>query len=307
MLLMKEDSMFADVRPSLRCPLCNSGNSRELFTHPVFSDSRVTRCHDCGHCFARPEPDGTVLARYYMTSYSQHRAEYYGEAYFAIMRRRARAQYRLIRRFMKKEKPDARVLDFGCGLGALTAAFTRNGFPAQGFDGDSAVVEEGRRIFGGNIDYADHIPADPPQWDVIVMSHVIEHFRDVRSSLSDVALRIRKGGLLFLEVPNCSAELVKEGFDPEPHLHYFSGDTLKRLLDGLCGRVLFLRSCGPSNSSGLSNRVMKKGTAAATTLFVKAVKIATGRNITRTTYDGYYGRYYRGDQGIWLRSIVEIT
>jgi SAM-dependent methyltransferase len=68
------------------------------------------------------------------------------------------------------------------------------------------------------------------QADVLVLSHILEHVPDPIDFLRKVLEKLKRGGLLFIDVP-----FHDEHFKPDvfPHLYFFSPQNLSLMLDRL--------------------------------------------------------------------------
>lgn len=67
-------------------------------------------------------------------------------------------------------------------------------------------------------------------FDVILMSHVLEHLEDPAAELRAMKTVLRDHGAIFLEVPNMSGHRRLPIDDNRSHLHFFSASSLLRLL-----------------------------------------------------------------------------
>jgi 2-polyprenyl-3-methyl-5-hydroxy-6-metoxy-1,4-benzoquinol methylase len=135
-----------------------------------------------------------------------------------------------------------RLLDFGCGYGALLAALNGPRVACVGF-------ESSRR----RLDYlhSRHLPAlgtldevrDQAPFDAIILSDVLEHVPEPRTLLDLCADLLCPGGVLCVNVPDfedrrlrrevraaCSGEPFTRELNPWEHLQYFSPRTLRALL-----------------------------------------------------------------------------
>jgi len=100
--------------------------------------------------------------------------------------------------------PSGRLLDVGCGKGAFLRAFGEK-FPEwtlagcdQG-DANRSVIE----AISGIEFYSSGPPADAPgKFDLIAMSHVLEHVPHPVTFLSDLRSTLRDSGLLMVHGPN---------------------------------------------------------------------------------------------------------
>jgi 2-polyprenyl-3-methyl-5-hydroxy-6-metoxy-1,4-benzoquinol methylase len=97
------------------------------------------------------------------------------------------------------------LLDVGCGNGHLIARMRSFGWTVSGIDPDPAAVsygsKQGLHIRTGTV-------ADLPEtdrYDVITMSHVVEHVSDPVALLRECAKRLQPTGRLILATPNITS------------------------------------------------------------------------------------------------------
>jgi SAM-dependent methyltransferase len=119
----------------------------------------------------------------------------------------------------------ATVLDYGGGDGRLLAPFVAKGHrcylvdyvnhPAPGVERLGSTVEsiEPGRLF-----------------DVVIMSHVLEHVAEPLQLVSLVGDHHSPGGILFVEVPLQLWRRVPPYRDPVTHINFFAPDSLRYLL-----------------------------------------------------------------------------
>lgn len=92
----------------------------------------------------------------------------------------------------------ARLLDVGCGTGALCAALSKRGFDAYGVDPHALAMglDPERFSVGG----ADSLPWPEESFDMVCALDVLEHVDD-RAAASDLWRVLKPGGLLLVSVP----------------------------------------------------------------------------------------------------------
>jgi SAM-dependent methyltransferase len=127
-----------------------------------------------------------------------------------------------------------RVLDVGFGDAGFLEAARDMGWDAVGTDFDPKVVESARaRGLDARLGTVDGL--DGP-FDVITMSHVIEHLHDPRRVLRSCHALLAPGGTLWIETPNVEAIGLRRfgrfwrGLEPPRHLVLFSRASLLRIL-----------------------------------------------------------------------------
>jgi 2-polyprenyl-3-methyl-5-hydroxy-6-metoxy-1,4-benzoquinol methylase len=108
-------------------------------------------------------------------------------------------------------KEQARILDFGCGLGQLLVALKGAGFQAiEGFDIDPQAVARCRSLGfichdgpAQSAFYDDH----HGQYDFVIMSHVLEHFPKqlIIQQLARIKQLLTQDGALIIMVPNAQS------------------------------------------------------------------------------------------------------
>jgi 2-polyprenyl-3-methyl-5-hydroxy-6-metoxy-1,4-benzoquinol methylase len=120
-----------------------------------------------------------------------------------------------------------RVLDVGAGVGLLVELAAERGATACGIDRAPAAGRVARRH---GVDVRTGELGDLPErdFDVVVMMHVLEHVYDPVAFVEEAAGRLRKGGLLLVNVPisdGMMPRLLRDrwyGFQPTQHVHQFT-------------------------------------------------------------------------------------
>jgi len=129
-----------------------------------------------------------------------------------------------------------RMLDVGCGAGELMAQHRELGWSVTGIEPDprAAALSRGRglEVHHGTVFDA---PLDGRNFDVILMSQVIEHLPDPVEALKRAGRWLAPGGKVVLITPNASSLCFKffgsHWFPLEAprHLFLFDPDTIRRL------------------------------------------------------------------------------
>ena len=212
------------------CLVCGDARLVQRFVQRGYP---VVRCRGCGLEFVTPIPSAQELAAYY-----DHGYEVPFERYAAADQRNA-ARIADLERWCPKR---GRLLELGASYGHSLALARERGWQVAGVELSPTASEHARKHFGLNVFTCDlaEAPLDPGSFDAIVMWHVLEHVRNPKDQLIQLATLLKPGGILGLRVPNIAgfgARAAGEWWPwmcPPAHLWFFSSATLPRLVNA-CG------------------------------------------------------------------------
>lgn len=221
------------------CELCDSGD------HTVYRTTgrggqplRTVICRGCGLVFSNPQPRCVCDSNYYKGRYWKC---YKGNAApdEAFFKRRIPKVREIAGRCLSQleEKPSPRVLEIGCGAGALSMLIAEglgdggrvtSIEPSEGHS-DWARERTGLDVRQGLLEeVAPTLTAR--SFDLVVMNHVLEHVRSARETCEIVSGLLKDDGLFVVEVPNVERPGSRIGhFFHEAHNFSFSPNTLRRL------------------------------------------------------------------------------
>jgi SAM-dependent methyltransferase len=226
------------------CPICGGrtlSKALELGDRYQFKPGRfaLNRCKTCQHVFQNPRLSIEGLDFYYKDFYDGLGGEFL-EGIFASGPQTYRARAQMVAAVAKP----GRWLDVGAGHGHFCCV-ARELLPETQFDGldlsesiDDAVRRRwvDRGIRGLFPEVAPDLAKEPERYDVVSMSHYLEHTLDPRAEIAAAARVLPKDGLLFIEVPDPECRLGRifgrnwmPWFQPQ-HLHFVSAKNLDRLL-----------------------------------------------------------------------------
>jgi SAM-dependent methyltransferase len=140
------------------------------------------------------------------------------------------------------------VLDVGCGSGD-TAALLRARDPHKRIDGITASRAEAERAASrldhcwvANVEEALPQALTERRYDVLVLSHVLEHMREPERVVARFAALLRPGGVCVIALPNVMVyrqrwqflrgrfDYQAQGLMDETHLRFYSYDSAPRVL-----------------------------------------------------------------------------
>jgi ubiquinone/menaquinone biosynthesis C-methylase UbiE len=112
----------------------------------------------------------------------------------------------LVERFLSRND---RVLDLGCGTGAIASRLAAHGFKLTACDVAKEMIETGKKNYPNpSIEWLllssgwEQFPFGPHTFEGIVASSVFEYLTDLDNTFAECHRTLKPGGLLFATVPN---------------------------------------------------------------------------------------------------------
>ena len=185
-----------------------------------------------------PRPTPELLSRFYQEHYPPHYARQEWTA-----PRIPEMVYRLWQWLDGQPSLDiirksGKALDVGCGVGMHMELLRSKGMEVEGLDANPIAVEiarrRGLRVFLGGLEEARY---PDNEFDVLLMSHVIEHVPSPADLLREAWRILRPAGRLCITCPNFDFLLrplfgsAWKRWHPPFHLYHFTSATLGRLLE----------------------------------------------------------------------------
>lgn len=216
------------------CPLCGSRDARVVATVADYSVALTNVCcNRCGLVFASPFPAAEQLEAYYRSEFTQgrHRIQTVAEARERAARKGSAAKYSA-EGLVDGLGVDSRVLEIGCSYGFLLEAVRKaaqcrvEGVEPSEVSARFAHEEFGIPVFQGTVERYLGTPV-VERFNLIIVSHVLEHLADPVAVLRALERRLAPGGRLYICVPDVThLQEPPESFFQVPHLVSFSPWTL---------------------------------------------------------------------------------
>ncbi|MBI4567511.1 MAG: class I SAM-dependent methyltransferase [Planctomycetes bacterium] len=267
---------------NVRCDLCGGAERDEFIRgrdrqHGVPGEWSLSRCRGCSLVYLDPPPTPEEIAGFYrgvgyyayeesartfrevrVSRLKRHvLRHWYGYARLGLATRLGRIMAGAARGIVSTRnvipwRGEGRLLDVGCGVGSVIWRLAALGWTVEGVEMDAAAAEVGRRhglaIATGTL---EETALPDASFDVIRMSHVLEHLPSPSRTLAEVRRLLRPGGVVYLNLPDISAwnfRLFRSCWFPlelPRHLFHFTPQTIARLAKK-CG----LRLARLSHNSG---------------------------------------------------------
>lgn len=226
------------------CPICGCCigdvlHHFEFVVHEIYdlpNNYDLVACEDCGFVFA----DTSATQQMYDTFYAeQSKYEDTTVSSGGYTSTWDRERFKTVASYLDGfASRDASILDIGCANGGLLMALREAGFNRlTGLDPSSQCAENvrlsGIDAYSGGLFAMNSGLKCSPGFDGILLSHVLEHVRDLSEAVVWLRNLLAKDGLVYIEVPDASqyAEYYKVPyyyFDCE-HINHFDSASLQNL------------------------------------------------------------------------------
>jgi len=187
-------------------------------------------CTRCGLVAHQHIPSEAELNAFYATRY---RDEYHGETTPSARRvmRAWRNGLRIYGQLAPWLEPGNEVFEIGAGIGCTVKLFDLAGHPAAGIEPNHGFQQFSRDHLHAAVADAYLFDLPPrPAHDLVLLIHVIEHFRSPREALDSLHRIIRPSGRLYVECPNLAAPFTtRSKLFHFAHIHNFTPPTLEML------------------------------------------------------------------------------
>jgi 2-polyprenyl-3-methyl-5-hydroxy-6-metoxy-1,4-benzoquinol methylase len=146
-----------------------------------------------------------------------------------------------------------RLLDVGCNEGRNLELYERSGFRPEGVETNPLAAarakERGCVVHIGDL---ANLGTDGGNYDVVVLSNVLEHVIDPSAMLDRVLQRLRPGGEVWISCPNAESTWRRLfgrswiNWHPPFHLTHLSAATLTSLLERSGFEIVEMKTLTPA-------------------------------------------------------------
>ena len=189
------------------CPVCRATDLVPFAASPLRQDQlhfAQVRCSGCGLLISQPQASADEMDRYYRQHYYQERWSDEEGLWQQNMRDHERSILPTLRRLCggAMDRP-RRVLEIGCGYGAMLSALAAAGYRTTGMEPSQKAAAFCRRnglaiVIGRFPD----VPFTAGSFDMVVARHVIEHLSDPREFVNELVQLTEPGGFIVIETEN---------------------------------------------------------------------------------------------------------
>lgn len=217
-----------------QCPSCSGMNVSTLEEYKFnvesdrhfFGSPNLSQCSQCELVFAWPMPDLTLLEEFYTNIYRAKGRPHFFDVRFPPQPNERHFSYISTLSSAVNIQEIRHVLEIGPGAGEIGMLLKAANPLVKIFciEPDLHSQEILRQRGYTPTDQISEIPHD---LDLVMAFHSLEHFTSVDGFVQLFEQRIKRTGVLFLEVPNCPTEhgFLNRPYD-SPHLLFFNARSL---------------------------------------------------------------------------------
>jgi 2-polyprenyl-3-methyl-5-hydroxy-6-metoxy-1,4-benzoquinol methylase len=196
-----------EVMKQQSCYVCSNEKLRvisEIDRYGFYYPTAI--CENCGNVQQSEYYTEEVLADFYSNIY---RRIYGGQPPQEFFNDQKKGKGIEIFKFVDSVCKPKRVLEVGCGAGGILSVFRDNGCEVIGLDFDDDYLDVARQngitTITGSLDKL----ASKDKYDLIILSHVLEHIVEPARFLETLIEHLEDTGVIYIEVP--SLNNVSEG------------------------------------------------------------------------------------------------
>jgi SAM-dependent methyltransferase len=256
----------------------------------VYRDRNVYRCIGCGLSQADVSKiDENALRQYYRSDYRAIAQLGVGDSDHLWYRTRATVLAQLAAEHLSRSP--ARAFEVGAGYGYNLLAL-RQPYP-------------GIQLFTDEFDESIELPEGIQRaelstggYDVIILSHVLEHFVNPKRLIASASKGLTIGGIIIIEVPNDVPGIFPINGPDEPHLTFFTAATLTTLLG-----TNTVHSAGPPyhlktvhrRARKVAARILKRAPIVSNLIATRRIQAISSKSFAVRRSDGIFLRAILSD------------
>ncbi len=300
--------------------LCGSKESYDFASIDRFSIPTKTKfCLNCGLFRISPRLDSKSNNLFYKFDY---RPIYVGSAsagneFFNLQVRQGKKILSYIENNFKLKKNSV-VYEVGCGAGGILVPFQESGHRVFGCDLGKEYLEYGIKK-GLDLSCGDvETLFEKPKANLIILSHVLEHFMNPFEEIKKMKKLMQKGGIIYIELPGARESYKQFGGDPlvyfqNAHLFNFTLENLTyfmhkegfRLLEGTQAiQAIFINDENPTNYK-IDLKTKELITYLNYHEFLRAVGFPVGLLYPKTFIKNYLVKLIGKNKFLKLKSILK--
>lgn len=223
------------------CKVCSSNHYKKIGEiKNIWKEYKdVYQCDECSLYFINSPTDEEINSLYKNEYHNNIKNKLFETAKSKMRYARSLSQFNFIKQTIDLKNKD--ICEIGAFDGLLLSLFKKNNNNVFGYElNDDARVYAQKKY---NIDLKENFLESKSKYDIIILSHVIEHFKEPKEILIKIKSMLKKEGFIYIEVPNspmpeeCSYEMLMRYLNTE-HIVNFTMDNLIKFVESANLKVI---------------------------------------------------------------------
>ncbi|SUW00501.1 class I SAM-dependent methyltransferase [Brachyspira pilosicoli] len=211
------------------CKVCSSNHYKKIGEiKNIWKEYKdVYQCDECSLYFIDSPTDEEINSLYKNEYHNNIKNKLFEIAKSKMRYARSLSQFNFIKQTIYLKNKD--ICEIGAFDGLLLSLFKKNNNNVFGYElNDDARVYAKKKY---DIDLKENFLESKSKYDIIILSHVIEHFREPKEILIKIKSMLKENGFIYIEVPNspmpneCSYNMLMRYLNTE-HIVNFNMDNL---------------------------------------------------------------------------------
>ncbi|WIH84861.1 class I SAM-dependent methyltransferase [Brachyspira pilosicoli] len=182
------------------CKVCSSNHYKKIGEiKNIWKEYKdVYQCDECSLYFIDSPTDEEINSLYKNEYHNNIKNKLFEIAKSKMRYARSLSQFNFIKQTIDLKNKD--ICEIGAFDGLLLSLFKKNNNNVFGYElNDDARVYAKKKY---DIDLKENFLESKSRYDIIILSHVIEHFREPKEILIKIKSMIKENGFIYIEVPN---------------------------------------------------------------------------------------------------------
>ena len=247
----------------MKCIICDE--ILDIFTKESYLDLPVNYCKNCNLYIngnSKEEVNEKVSNMYKESYWNERNSEMsinseYTDVDSQGKRRNWVSQFSYTKPYINGNN----LLEIGVGAGQSIFWFEEEGFNVEGIEPDGRNVSMiNKKLTNGKvIESSVEEFSNNEVFDLIWMSHVLEHLVEPIKFLKKIQNNLKKDSIFFIEVPNCEYQpMLKNSIEKNPHLFHFTKKSLSKLVESIGYEIVSCDVFRPATKSeGMKQKIFK--------------------------------------------------
>lgn len=216
------------------CKVCSSNHYKKIGEiKNIWKEYKdVYQCDECSLYFIDSPTDEEINSLYKNEYHNNIKNKLFEIAKSKMRYARSLSQFNFIKQTIDLKNKD--ICEIGAFDGLLLSLFKKNNNNVFGYElNDDARVYAKKKY---DIDLKENFLESKSKYDIIILSHVIEHFREPKEILIKIKSMLKEDGFIYIEVPNspmpneCSYNMLMRYLNTE-HIVNFNMDNLIKFVE----------------------------------------------------------------------------